>query len=211
MMEKALNRRTLIAGTAGVLASAALPRWAAALPSIEEIANDPAIPALANPQGDITLVEFVDYQCPYCKLCYLEIMKLVAEDPGIRLVMKDWPIFGGVSVHAARAMVASFGDRNYPSAVAGLMANNRYLSKRRVERILREAGIERTDLEESIASGQPGIDALLDRNIAQAHALGLTGTPGLLVGPILYKHGLGIEKLRRAVAFVRSGEGSYPT
>jgi len=211
MMGTTINRRTLLAGTIGALASATLPGTAIALPSVEEIANDPAIPAIANPQGDVTIVEFVDYQCPYCKLAYGEIMKLVAEDPGVRVVMKDWPIFGGVSVYAARAMAASAGDTNYPAAVAGLMANNRYLSKGRVERILGDAGVESAGLKERIAARQPGIDTLLNRNIAHARALGLTGTPGLLVGPILYKHGLGLDKLRTAVAFVRSGEGIYPT
>lgn len=213
MMGTAINRRMMLSGAAGVLASAALPRWAAAdaMPSIEEVANDPAIPAIANPQGDVTIVEFIDYRCPYCKICYGEIMKLFGEDPGIRLVMKDWPIFGGVSVYAARAMVAASGDRNYSAAVAGLMANNRYLSKGRIERMLADAGIEREGIRERIARNKPAIDDLLNRNIAQAHGLGLRGTPGLLVGNVLYKHGLGVDRLRQAVAYARTGEGAFPT
>jgi hypothetical protein len=62
-----INRRHLIAGATGLLASASLPWFAFALPSVDEVAHDPAIPALANPQGDVTIAEIVDYQCPYCK------------------------------------------------------------------------------------------------------------------------------------------------
>ncbi len=211
MRRSEITRRMLMRGGAGSLFVTALPRKAPALPSIEAIAHDPAFPAIANPAGDVRLVEFVDYQCPYCKLCYGEIMKLVAEDPGIRLVMKDWPIFGGISVHAARAMVAASSDPNYPAAVAALMANSRYLSKGRIERMLTDAGIERDGLRERMATRKAEIDELLDGTIAQAHALGLKGTPGLLVGPILYKHGLSVDSLRKAVAHVRSGEAGYPT
>ena len=211
MLEIPIGRRLFLQGAAGLGVLAALPAWAAGLPAVEEVANEPAIPALGNPLGNVTLVEFVDYQCPYCKICYREIAKLVAEDSDIRVVMKDWPIFGDVSLYAARAVMTSAGDRAYAAVVAGLMANDRYLSRRRVDRILAEAGIERAVLGERMASRQAEIDGLLERNNAQARAFGLTGTPGLLVGHVLYRHGLGIEKLRKAVAFVRSGEGTYPT
>src|SRR5690606_15964841 len=130
-----------VAGAAGAAVLAVLQSPAFALPSVDEVARDPSIPALANPEGDVTIVEIVDYQCPYCKLCYLEIMKLVAEDPGIRLVVKDWPVFGPVSEFAARALLASADDPAYAVAVDRLMRNERKLTKRRAESILGEAGI----------------------------------------------------------------------
>jgi hypothetical protein len=92
-----------------------------------------------------------------------------------------------------------------------MMANNRYLTERRINRILGEAGIAGPAVGQRIAAGQPEVDELLYRTNDQARALGLKGTPGLLVGQVLYRHGLGVEKLRRAVAFVRTGEGTYPT
>jgi protein-disulfide isomerase len=211
MTESRLNRREFIGVAAAGLGAIVLPSAAIALPSLEEIANESAVTALGNPQGSVTLVELVDYQCPYCKICYREIAKLVAEDADIRLVIRDWPIFGGVSIYAARAMVAVSGDRNYPAAVAAMMANNRYLTERRINRILGEAGIAGPAVGQRIAAGQPEVDELLYRTNDQARALGLKGTPGLLVGQVLYRHGLGVEKLRRAVAFVRTGEGTYPT
>ena len=204
MTGKAINRRLLMAGPAGVLASAALPRWAIALPSVDEVAHDPAIPALANPQGDATLVEFVDYQCPYCKLCYLEIMKLVQEDIGIRLVMKDWPVFGPASEFTARALLASTDDPNYAHAVDALMRNERKLTRRHAHGLLEDAGIDLTTLDDRMGIRKPGIDQVLARNAAQASDFKLQGTPALLVGSVLYRHGLPLADLRDAVAKARS-------
>lgn len=204
MTQTALNRRLLIAGATGILASGALPRWAGALPSVDEVAHDPAIPALANPEGDVTIVEFVDYQCPYCKLCYLEIMKLVAEDPGIRLVIKDWPVFGPASEFAARALLASTDDANYASAVDALMRNQRRLSNRRTEALLEEAGMDNTTLDERIEARKSVIDQILVRNASQATDFKLTGTPALLVGSVLYRHGLPLADLKKAVAKART-------
>jgi protein-disulfide isomerase len=204
MTQTALNRRMLMAGATGILASATLPRWAIALPSVDEVARDPAIPALANPEGDVTIVEIVDYQCPYCKLCYLEIMKLVAEDAGIRLVMKDLPVFGPASEFAARALLASTDNANYASAVDALMRNERKLSKRRAKVLLEGAGIDTTMLDERIEARKPIIDQILARNASQATEFKLTGTPALLVGSVLYRHGLPLADLKKAVANARA-------
>jgi protein-disulfide isomerase len=204
MTTKALNRRLLMAGAVGVLVSTTLPRWAVALPSVDEVAHDPSIPGLANPEGDVTLVEFVDYQCPYCKLCYLEIMKLVAEDRGIRLVMKDWPVFGPASEFAARALLASTDDANYASAVDTLMRNERKLTRRRAQGLLEEGGIDMAALEGRMEARKAGIDQLLARNATQATDFKLTGTPALMVGGVLYRHGLPLEDLKKAVAVART-------
>lgn len=199
MTQITLDRRLLIAGGAAAIASAMLLRPAFALPSVDEVAHDPAIPALANPQGDVTIVEIVDYQCPYCKLCYLEIMKLVAEDSGIRLVMKDWPVFGPPSEFAARALLASTDSQNYARAVDALMRNERKLSKRRARGLLEDAGIDTATLDYRIESRKPVIDHILARNASQAAEFRLTGTPALLVGSVLYRHGLPLADLRKAV------------
>jgi protein-disulfide isomerase len=204
MIETSLNRRSLIAAATGTLAAAALPRWALAMPSVSEVAHDPAIPALANPEGDVTIVEVVDYQCPYCKLCYFEIMKLVAEDPGIRLVIKDWPIFGPASEFAARSLLASADDPAYARSVDALMRNDRRLTKRRVESLIEEAGNDLSMLPYRMASLSPMIDLVLARNAAHASEFKLQGTPALLVGRTLYRHGLPLADLRRAVAEARA-------
>lgn len=204
MIKTSLNRRSLVAGAAGTLAAAALPRWALAMPSISEVAHDPAIPALANPEGDVTIVEIVDYQCAYCKLSYFEIMKLVAEDPGIRLVIKDWPIFGPVSEFAARSLLASTDDPAYVRAVDALMRNDRRLTKRRVESLIMDAGIDLSMLRDRMVFRRPMIDLVLARNAEHASEFKLEGTPALLVGSVLYRHGMPLADLRKAVAKARA-------
>lgn len=207
MTGTAISRRLLMTGATGFLASASLPRLALALPSVSEVAHDPAIPALANPDGDVTLVEFVDYQCPYCKLCYLEIMKLVAEDPGIRLVMKDWPVFGAASEFAARALLASTDDPRYANAVDALMRNERRLTRRRAHGLLEDAGIDMATLDARLATRKSEVDRVLGRTAAQASEFRMTGTPALLVGGVLYRHGLPLADLKKAVAVARTRPG----
>lgn len=204
MIKTTMSRRSLMIGATGMLATAALPRWAFAMPSVSEVAHDPAMPALANPDGDVTIVEIVDYQCPYCKLAYIEIMKLVAEDPGIRLVIKDWPVFGPASEFTARALLASADDPAYPVAVDRMMRNERKLTERRAERILQEAGVDLAGLADRMAARRSEIDRILARNAAHAAAFRLQGTPALLVGSVLYRHGLPLEDLRDAVAKARA-------
>ena len=69
--------------------------------------RDPEVPALGNPEGDVTLVEYFDYQCPVCRQLHPQLSRAVHDDGRVRLVSKGWPIFGGVSVHAARIALAA--------------------------------------------------------------------------------------------------------
>lgn len=198
-----VGRRLLLKGAASLVALAPLPAWARAAPTVTEVAFDPAIPALGNPEGDVTIAEFVDYQCPICKLVFVELKKLMAEDGGIRLVMKDWPIFGDVSRNAAR-MALSAGD-HYAAAVDALMANERGLSERRTDDILGSVGVDVAKARTGLAGHQPRIDALLSRNDAQAAGFRLQGTPALVIGGRLFKRGMPVAELREAVARARAG------
>ena len=73
----------------------------------ESVLRDPEVPSSGNPQGDITIVEYFDYQCPYCKKVAPELVRIANEDGKLRIVMKDWPIFGGVSQYAAKMVLAA--------------------------------------------------------------------------------------------------------
>lgn len=198
-----VDRRLLLKGVASLAALGASPAWARTAPTVTEVAFDPAIPALGNPAGDVTIAEFVDYQCPVCKLVFVELKKLMAEDHGVRLVMKDWPIFGDVSRDAAR-MALSAGA-HYSAAVDALMSNERGLSERRTDDILGSVGVDVTGARANLAGRQPEIDALLSRNAAQADAFKLQGTPALVVGGRLFKRGMPVADLRDAVAKARAG------
>ena len=201
MFERRIDRRTFLGAAAGLAASAVAPPSARAMPTVDEVAFDPAIPALGNPEGDVTIAEFVDYQCPICKLVFVELKKLLAQDGGVRLVMKDWPIFGQESRYAAQLALAA--GPFYAQAVDALMKSDGALSGRRTEDILAAAGIDvgavRTDLGERSAD----IEGALSRNDAQAAAFKLRGTPALVVGGRLYRHGLPVADLRKAVEQAR--------
>ncbi|TPM37113.1 DsbA family protein [Mesorhizobium sp. B2-3-4] len=198
-----VDRRFLLKGAASFAALAPLPAWARIAPTVNEVAFDPAIPALGNPKGDVTIAEFVDYQCPICKLVFIELKTLMAEDQGIRLVMKDWPIFGEVSRDAAR-MALSSGE-HYAAAVDALMANQRGLSEHRTNDILGSVGVDVDQARAGLAARQPRIDALLSRNDTQAAAFKLRGTPALVIGGKLFKRGMPVAELRDAVAAARAG------
>ena len=208
MLEKTFDRRWFLEGSASLAILTSLPALAKTLPTVDEVAFDPAIPALGNPEGDVTIVEFVDYQCPYCKLCYRELAKLLSEDTNIRLVMKDWPIFGDASLYTARMVLAAAGGAHYGPAVDAFMDNEQRLSKRRVDAILGDVGIDVRRLRDSLATRQSDIDLLLARNAAQATAFSLAGTPALLIGGVLYRHGLPLADLRNAVAKARAADSA---
>ncbi|MBN9221088.1 MAG: DsbA family protein [Mesorhizobium sp.] len=203
MSVQPVDRRLLLKGVASLAALAAFPAWAKAAPTVTEVAFDPAIPALGNPAGDVTIAEFVDYQCPVCKLVFVELKKLMAEDHGVRLVMKDWPIFGDVSRDAARMALSAGG--HYAAAVDALMSNERGLSERRTDDILGSVGVDVANARAGLAGRQPEIDALLSRNAAQADAFRLQGTPALVIGGRLFKRGMPVAELRDAAAKARAG------
>ncbi|WP_181170070.1 MULTISPECIES: thioredoxin domain-containing protein [unclassified Mesorhizobium] len=203
MFGRPIDRRVLMKGAASLAVMVANLGPAFAAPSIKEVTFDPAIPALGNPNGDVTIAEFVDYQCPVCKLVFIELRKLMAEDRGIRLVMKDWPIFGDASRDAA-LMALSSGSR-YAAAVDALMANRRALSPHRTDAILDAAGANSAGLRAELAGREPKLGALLARTQAQASAFELRGTPALVIGGKLYRRGMPVAELRQAVATARAG------
>ncbi|MER8897337.1 DsbA family protein [Mesorhizobium sp. M0676] len=180
MFKQPIDRRLLLKGAASLAVLAPLPAWASTGPTVTEVAFDPAIPALGNPDGDVTIAEFVDYQCPICKLVFVELKKLMEEDSGVRLVMKDWPIFGDVSRDAARVTLLS--GEHYGAAVDALMTNQRGLSERRTNDILSSVGVDVAMVRADLAIREPDIDAALVRTEVQATAFKLRGTPALVIG-----------------------------
>ncbi len=202
-----LNRRQLLTASAAGAAAFALPTAFAGAqnyPSVEEVLFDAEIPALGNPKGDVTIVEYFDYQCPYCKNGHPDLMKVVRKDGNVRLVMKDWPIFGGPSVHAASLVLAQTGG-DYEKAMDALMATKARLTDKQVDAALKEAGFDPAAMQAAVKKDQKRIDGILARNMEQANAFGFGGTPSFIVGTKLF-HGVLDEKaLTQAIAEARAG------
>lgn len=150
--------------------------------SRESILRDPDIPVMGNPKGDLTIVEYFDYRCPYCKTVSPELQKVAREDGHVRLVFKDWPVFGDVSIYAAKLSLAAKYQNKYREAHDALISTSEKLNEDNVRAILTRAGIDVGRATRDLAANQKAIDALLARNNKQAIALGFQGTPAFIVG-----------------------------
>jgi protein-disulfide isomerase len=148
----------------------------------DAVLRDPEIPALGNPQGDLTVVEYFDYQCPYCKKIAPEIAQLIHEDGKIRLVLKDWPIFGAVSKSAAQLALAAKYQNKYQEAHDALIGATEKLSETNIPELLAKAGVDVEKAKQDLQAHQKTIDDLLFRNDDQADAFGFEGTPSFIVG-----------------------------
>lgn len=200
-----LTRRNLINATLGTVAlSTLMPRLSFAQDvTKEEIYFDKDAPVLGNPKGDVTLVEFFDYQCPYCKKSHPTVKKLVEQDGNIRLVLKDWPVFGGASIFAAQAVLGAAQIGQYEKAMEALMRTSGKLTEEAVEGALTGAGLKMQDIVAAVNKHSGKISGLLDRNYSQALALNFVGTPSFVIGSHLYPGVLDEKGLKEAIATAR--------
>lgn len=167
------------------------------------VLRDPEIPVAGNPDGDVTIVEFFDFQCPSCRQLVPDLRDAVKQDGGVRLIYKDWPILGAVSVYAARIVVAArFQDKFIPAHDA-LIAADRRLTEGSIQDRLKNAGVDVARAVADMASQKPLIDALLKRNDDQASAFGFNGTPSFIIGKFRVPGALKKEHFALAIADAR--------
>jgi len=164
--------------------------------------EDPNSVVIGNPQGDVTIVEFFDYRCPYCKQVVPQLEALLKEDPKVRLVLKEFPILGLDSLTASRAAIASREQGKYPAYHDALMRARGKLEEPVVLQIAKEVGLDPEKLKADMAD--PKVDAIIRANHALAEALGVTGTPGFIVGDTLVPGAIDLDRLRTLVQEVRT-------
>jgi protein-disulfide isomerase len=163
---------------------------AAAAQDVALITSDGVKQILANPgtgpvgafKPDVVIVEYFDYNCPYCKKLVPTLKALLAQDSSIGLVYKDWPILGPVSEYAAASALAAGWQGKYLAAHEALLSGPRLAQVDQVDDILQHAGVNMEALKKDRVGHAKEIAALLERNDAEAQALGLKGTPGIVVG-----------------------------
>jgi len=153
---------------------------------------------------DVTIVEYFDYNCPFCKKVVPTFKQLLAEDKKLAIVYKDWPVLGESSVYAARCALAAGWQDKYFIAHDALLSGTRLSSNDQIEAILHGAGVDIGRMKQDLATHAGEIAALLLRNDAEAHALDLDGTPGILVGRQLMPGGADVDFFRKLIAAVRS-------
>jgi protein-disulfide isomerase len=184
------SRRELLAGlgvaAAGV--SLMLPRGARAdetpsgEPDAASVLNDPDSGVVGNPQGDIAIVEWFDYNCPYCRRLQPELSQVVYDDGKVRWILKEWPILGPVSVVASRMAIACKYQDKYVQAHDALIGTNSKLTEPRIDELLAAGGIDVDRARRDRDANAAAIDGLLSRNDAQARGLNFNGTPSFIVG-----------------------------
>jgi protein-disulfide isomerase len=163
---------------------------AAAAQDVALITSDGVKQILANPgtgpvgafKPDVVVVEYFDYNCPYCKKLVPTLKALLAQDSSIGLVYKDWAILGPVSEYAAASALAAGWQGKYLAAHEALLSGPRLAQVDQVDDILQRAGVNMEALKKDRVGHAREIAALLERNDAEAQALGLKGTPGIVVG-----------------------------
>jgi protein-disulfide isomerase len=167
------------------------------------VLRDPDIPVAGNANGDITIVEYFDYQCPYCRKVEPELGQVVQDDGKVRWVQKDWPILGPISVVAARMVLASKYQDKYLQAHQALIGVNSKLTEPRIRELLANAGIDVDRVGRDLATNAKAIDAILARNGDQATAFGFRGTPSFIVGKFRVPGVLTMAQFDQAIADAR--------
>jgi protein-disulfide isomerase len=167
----------------------------------EEILNDPAAPVGGNPAGDVTLVEFFDYNCPYCRKVAPTVVELEQADPDLRLVYKEFPILGPGSQFAARAALASRRQGKYVPFHNALMQATEQVTGETVMEIAREVGLDTERLEQDMQD--PAIQEAIGRNLQLANALGITGTPSFVIGQEVVPGAVDLRTLQGLIARTR--------
>jgi protein-disulfide isomerase len=170
------------------------------------VLRDPEIPAAGNPDGDISIVEWFDYNCPYCRKIAPEIQQVVQDDGKVRLVLKDWPILGEVSKFAARtALAAKYQDKYVPAHEAMIGVSSK-LTEPRIRELLAAAGIDMDRLNRDAATNAKAIDTILARNNDQAQAFGFKGTPSFIVGKFRVPGILSMAEFEMVIADARKAK-----
>jgi len=177
-------------------------------PSEAAVLHDPDNPVFGNSDGDIAIVEWFDFNCPYCRKLEPELRQVVQDDGKVRLVLKDWPILGPVSVAAARMALACKYQDKYMQAHDALIGVSSRLTEPRIDEILADAGIDLDRAKHDLVANGKAIDAMLARNNAQAEALNFRGTPSFIVGKFRVPGALTIEQFEQVIADARKAKAA---
>jgi protein-disulfide isomerase len=167
----------------------------------QEILNPSEGTIIGNTRGDVTVVEFFDYNCGYCKQMYQSMAEILKEDPKVRLVLKEYPILGASSVNAAKAALASRKQGKYAEFHTALISYKGSLSDSVIMVIAQNVGIDAKKLQEDMKD--PAITDILIKNHSLADDLGVDGTPQVIVDGEFLPGAVPKAQLMQAIAKAR--------
>lgn len=168
----------------------------------DKIFNDPDQVVLGNPDGDVTLVEFFDYNCGYCRSALPDLATLLAEDSNLRVVLKEFPILSNESIDAARiAVLVGKADVDYWAFHEALFSSRGQVDKGVALTAASELGLSPVNLE--MQMGEPRVSQAIQTSYEIAKALNITGTPTYIIGNEIIPGAIGIDELRSRIANMR--------
>ena len=170
----------------------------------DRLERDPNAPVLGNLNGDVTIIEFFDYNCPYCKRATAELNTLLAQDTGVRIVLREWPILGEASVYATRASLASRNQGKYGEFHQALMAAKGRLAPANVMAIAQTVGLDTQRLKVDLQA--PEIDQHIETSMQLARALNFSGTPAYVIGDAIAPGMISADDLQSMVSQARAAQ-----
>jgi protein-disulfide isomerase len=180
-------------------------RKGALVSNADQIFRDGTDFVVGNPKGKVTMVEFFDYNCGWCKKGFPEVLSLIEEDKDLKFVMKEFPIFGGDSDYAAKAAVAANKQGKYWALHVAMMSHEGKITKEAVDEIATAQGLDMAKLKKDMES--PETAGVLERNRNLAQALAINGTPAFIIDDKLVPGYLPKAELASAINDVRTKGG----
>ncbi len=176
----------------------------------QTIFNSPRGVTIGNKDGDVTFVEFFDYNCGYCKRAMSDMIDLMKSDPKLKVVLKEFPVLGPGSVEAAQVAVAvrmqDPGGKKYLDFHQKLLGGKGQADKARALAAAKEAGLDMTRLEKDSAS--PEVRATIEENFKLAEAMGMNGTPSYVIGKQVVIGAIGRDGLAEKIGIARCGKAT---
>jgi protein-disulfide isomerase len=174
------------------------------------IFNSPRGVLLGNKDGDVTFVEFFDYNCGYCKRAMTDMLDLMKSDSKLKVVLKEFPVLGEGSVEAAQVAVAvrmqDSGGKKYLDFHQKLLGGRGPADKARALAAARDAGLDVGRIEKDLAS--PEVKATIEENFKLAEAMGMNGTPSYVIGKQIVVGAIGLEGLKEKIGLARCGKAT---
>lgn len=170
----------------------------------DEVFNDADAPVLGNPKGDVTLVEFFDYRCPYCKAMADQIADVVKADGKTKLVMKEFAVLGPESVTAAKAALAAREQKKYEEFHRALMRLKEPLTEKTLMKTAADVGLNTDKLKKDM--DDPKIDTILKNNLKLAHDLNVDATPTFIIGDQIVTGAIPSQNLKQLIDQTRKAK-----
>ena len=202
-LEAILENPEIVMQAVGIIQQREKDRAASSANTVRlQLEQDPNSPNLGNLSGDVTVVEFFDYNCPYCRKAGKTIQALLASDENVRVIYREWPILGEASVYAARAALAARTQGKYEELHWALMNGEGRATEASILKIARDLGLDITKLKLDMNS--PAVEAHIAQSSALARNLGFTGTPAFIVGDRTAPGMLSVDEITAMIAEARA-------